>query len=43
MLHACAQKFDVIGNFENFWELNKAIVTSACSLVAVFSSDNPNF
>ena len=22
MLHACVQKFDVTGNFENFWELN---------------------
>jgi len=24
MLHACAVKFDVTGNLENFWELNKA-------------------
>ena len=29
MLHVCVQKFDVIGNFENFWEL------SPCS-VAIF-------
>ena len=24
MVHVCVQKFDVIGNFENFWELNWA-------------------
>jgi hypothetical protein len=26
MLHACAVKFDVTGNLENFWELNKALL-----------------
>jgi len=26
MLHACVQKFDVTGNLEKFWELNKALV-----------------
>jgi hypothetical protein len=29
MLHACAQRFDVMGNLEKiskFWELNKALV-----------------
>ena len=25
MLHACAARFDVTGNLEKFWELNKAI------------------
>ena len=25
MLHACDQRFDVIGNFKNFCELNKAL------------------
>jgi len=25
MLHACAAKFDVTGNLEKFWELNKAL------------------
>ena len=25
ILHACVQKFDVMGNLENFWELNMAI------------------
>ena len=24
MLHVCVQKFDATGNFENFWELNRA-------------------
>ena len=28
MLRACVQKFDVTGNFENFWELNMAIHAS---------------
>jgi len=26
MLHACAARFDVTGNLENFWQLNKALV-----------------
>ena len=26
MLHACAARFDVTGNVENFWELNKALI-----------------
>jgi len=25
MLHACVQKIDVMGNLENFWELNMAL------------------
>ena len=25
MLHVCVQKFDVTGNLENFWELNRAL------------------
>jgi len=25
MLHACAARFDVMGNLEKFWELNKAL------------------
>ena len=27
MLHACVQKFDVMGNLEDFWELNMAQIT----------------
>ena len=27
MLHACDQRFDVTGNLENFYELNKALVS----------------
>jgi len=30
MLHACAARFDVTGNFEKFCELNKALVLYAC-------------
>jgi len=30
MLHACDQRFDVIGNLENFCELNKAEKASVC-------------
>jgi len=26
MLHACDQRFDVTGNFENFCELNQGLV-----------------
>ena len=26
MLHACVKKFDVTGNLEIFWELNRAYV-----------------
>jgi len=28
MLHVCVQRFDVMENHENFWELNKALVKS---------------
>ena len=28
MLHACAGRFDVTGNLENFWKLNKAYFSS---------------
>ena len=26
MLHVCAVRFDVMGNLEKFWELNKALM-----------------
>jgi len=29
MLHACAGRFDVTGNLENFWQLNKATAAPA--------------
>ena len=31
MLHACAARFDVTGNLEKFYELNKALVQFAKS------------
>ena len=30
MLHACAARFDVTGNLENFWQLNKALDLDQC-------------
>ena len=32
MLHACDQRFDVMGNLENFCELNKALKDSSHNL-----------
>jgi len=46
MLHTCDQRFDVTGNLENFWELNKAshaqlvlLLIFACS--GLFISQTP--
>jgi len=45
MLHACDQRFDVTGNFENFCELNKALVLDLFFQIAivVFSFIFDNF
>jgi len=31
MLHAYAARFDVTGNLENFWKLNKALLFGSAS------------
>jgi len=35
MLHACVQKFNMTENFENFWELNGAVVERPALLLLV--------
>ena len=32
MLHACIQKFDVMGNLEIFWELNMAYINKVAKI-----------
>ena len=38
MLHACVQKFDVTGNLENFWKLNRAYVILVSNCCGTFGN-----
>jgi hypothetical protein len=39
MFHACAARFDVVGNLENFLELNKAYVSLNSAQALTFKAN----